>query len=346
MSAARRPAASRLYHPAVTALARRLRPAHPHASPEARRLLALLYLISGNQFLSGQHNPPAWGSRWSEAAAALGGHYPALWGQDLGFSAPGTHDGIDFRQANLDEAIRQHRRGAVICFTWHAVCPLDEEPVAFEGGIQRQIPDAQWRALLTPGTRLHRRWLAQTDAAARCLRVLKRHRVPVLWRPYHEMNGAWFWWGGRPGPADFVRLWRNLYHRFIHVHRLDHLVWVWNPNGPYHSAAPHEAYFPGHRYADVLALDIYHSQFDPAHYEGLLRLAAGKPVALGEVGALPSPEVLAAQPRWAWLMAWGDLIREANTPEQVRAVYALPQALHLPDGNTPAGRDLLMPRTS
>ena len=115
-------------------------------------------------------------------------------GCELGFSAPGTLDAVDRRDANLAEAISWHRRGAVVAVTWHAVCPVDDEPVTFDGGILRDdFTDAQYDEVLTPGTRLHARWTAQVDVATELLARLRDTGVPVLWRPYHEMNGSWFW---------------------------------------------------------------------------------------------------------------------------------------------------------
>jgi hypothetical protein len=59
--------------------------------------------------------------------------------------------------------------------------------------VQGQLTDQQFRDVLTPGTELHQRWCAQVDAVAGYLKQLQEARVPVLWRPDHEMNGDWFW---------------------------------------------------------------------------------------------------------------------------------------------------------
>jgi mannan endo-1,4-beta-mannosidase len=58
-------------------------------------------------------------------------HYPAVFGQDFGFSYPGYWDGINYRQRMVDEAILCHREGVIITFMWHAVRPIEEEPVEF-----------------------------------------------------------------------------------------------------------------------------------------------------------------------------------------------------------------------
>ncbi len=198
--------------------------------------------------------------------------------------------------------------------------------------MQAELTDEEWAELTTPGTALHGRWLAQVDRLAGHLARLRDAGVPVLWRPYHEMNGVWFWWGARPGPDGFPKLWRMLYERLVEHHGLDNLVWVWNANAPRDiprdQAFAYAGFYPGHDdVVDVLATDVYHFDYEQADYASLLRLAEGRPIALGEVGELPKPEILDAQPGWTWFMVWSSWIESANPPERVRAVYEYPRTL-------------------
>lgn len=218
-------------------------PVTPDATPAACDLLDLLYRLTGRATLAGQHNQPIHGSQWTERMTALGGGAPAVWGQEIGFSAPGTKDAIDRRAANAAEAVAWHRRGAVITYTWHSVCPPDDEPVDFGGGILRPLDPAEYDAVLEPGSALHARWQSQVDTVATGpLGALAAAGVPVLWRPYHEMNGPWFWWGGEPERS--VRLWRQLYDRLARHHGMRNLIWVWSPNAAYESATAFAPYFP------------------------------------------------------------------------------------------------------
>lgn len=302
-------------------------PVTPDATSAAKDLLALLYRLSGRGLLAGQHNQPVHGSAWTGWATTTGGAVPGLWGGEIGFSAPGTLDGVDRRDANTAEAIAWHGRGAVITWTWHAVCPVDDEPVPFDGGVLRLFPREDYAEVVTPGSALHARWEAQVDVAARMLGRLQDAGVPVLWRPYHEMNGPWFWWGGQPDLL--VRLWRQLFDRLVHHHGLRNLVWVWGPNAAYGSAAPIAPFFPGGDVVDVLAHDTYGGHWEREHYDALVALAVDRPIGLGEVGELPPREVLAEQPRWCWFMGWPDNVAEANAPDQVRALYGHPSTVTL-----------------
>jgi mannan endo-1,4-beta-mannosidase len=102
---------------------------------------------------------------------------------------------------------------------------------------------------------------------------------------------------------------------------------VWNANAPNQWAGPYADYFPGGAHVDVLAADIYGADYRQSHHDDLLKLAAGKPIALGEVGEMPAASVLEAQPRWVWFMVWPSHLEQNNTPEQVKALYHDPRVL-------------------
>lgn len=301
-------------------------PVNPHASPEARALLKYLYSISGKYTLTGQHNYPNMIARYTDRAYDLTGKYPALYGQDFGFSGGEDKDSVEARPALIEEIERQYQNGAVIALTWHSVRPTSDEPVTFRDNVQSHLTDFEWSELLTPGTDLNKRWCAQVDVIAGYLKQLRDAHVPVLFRPYHEMNGTWFWWGGRPGKNGSSALYRQLYDRFLNVHHLDNLVWVWNVNIPGGNATPVADYFPGLEYADVLTIDNY-QEFKQEYYDQMLALAGTKPIALGEVGGLPTLEVFKAQPRWTYFMIWSDFVDFATPLDQLRAVFSAPTML-------------------
>ena len=105
--------------------------------------------------------------------------------------------------------------------------------------------------------------------------------------------------------------------------RLDNLIWVWDTNAPRATpgdeAGAYEDFYPGGEYVDVLAADVYHKDWKQSHHDDLAKLAAGKPIALGEVGDAPSPELLERQPQWSWFMPW---FLQARNPDALRTVFA------------------------
>ena len=204
-------------------------------------------------------------------------------------------------------------------------------PFKWKENVQGKMTDEEWKELTTPGTRLNSRWMARVDTVAKYLNDLQTLGVPVLWRPYHESNGVWFWWGNKRGENGFAKLYRMMYDRFVNYHKLNNLIWVWNTNAPRQlindEAYVYEDYFPGLDYVDVLATDVYHHDYRQSHHDDLVRLGQGKIIALGEVGEVPTPEILDHQPMWAWFMIWANFVNMRNTPEQMRDLYTYPRIL-------------------
>jgi len=295
-------------------------PVNEDASPEAQRLLQYLYEIDEGYILSGQHNFNDSLTQYTERVRETVGKTPSVWGADFI-----NHQQKGRGEAIVDEAIRQHEQGAIITLMWHAGRPMDEAPYPWDESIQGEVTDAYWDSLTTPGTRLHARWQEQADAVAKHLKTLRDEGVPVLWRPYHEMNGDWFWWGNKQGTDGFVKLWRMMYDWYVNHHALDNLLWVWNANAPRDipgdRAHPYRFFYPGHETVDILATDIYHFDYEQNEYQTLVNMADGRVVALGEVGELPQPEILDAQPRWAWFMVWTNFLDDHNPEGRVEAIY-------------------------
>jgi mannan endo-1,4-beta-mannosidase len=283
-------------------------PVNPDSTVEVRTLLRKLCEVSGKGILSGQHNFTSERSRSSDLVYSITGKHPAIWSSDFGFTSGDDKDSIDRRDLMIEEAKKQGASGSLVCLSWHAVRPIDDEPVppiiGFENNVRGKLTDDQWAELITLDTPLHKRWEKYVDTAAHYLSQLQDAHIPVLWRPLHENNGSFFWWGGRPGPKGTQQLYREMFDRLTHVHHLNNLIWVWDQNVP---GARFADYFPGQQYVDVVAYDNYGKLLD-RYYSSLLKLANGKPIALGEVGHPPSPEVLRSQPKWVWFVIWADRV--------------------------------------
>ena len=287
------------------------KPVNPEASEEAIELLDFLHSVSGEKTLTGQHNPPIRGSSRLSVVHRMTGKYPAMVGFDFGFSYPGYWDGINYRQQTVDEAIRRHDEGFIISIMWHAIVPTADEPVSFKPYVltkdsPHHLTSEEWAELTTKETSLNERWQSQVDVIAYFLKQLKYAGVPVLWRPYHEMNGEWFWWGGRPGEDGYAKLYRMLYERLVHFHGLNNLIWVWNANEVKPGVGEYSDFYPGDDVVDILATDVYTTGFNRENYQKLLALSGNKLVAIGECGNPPDSEKLKEQPGWSWFMKWGE----------------------------------------
>ena len=302
------------------------KPVNPNASAGVKKELAFIYEIKGKQILSGQQNYNSDLNVFSDSARNITGQYPAVWGTD--FINWGDKD---LGPQVVSEAIKKAKEGYLISLMWHEGKPTDNPPYEFTKNILAKMTDAEWNELITPGTALNKKWLDQVDVIAGYLKQLQDAGVTVFWRPYHEMNGVWFWWGNRKGPNGITKLWKMMYDRYTNYHHLNNLIWVWGANGlrdiPFDEAYDYKDYYPGPDYVDILGADVYHFDYEQKDYEALLKVANGKPIALTETGELPKPEILKVQPQWAWFMVWTSWLWTDNTHDRVKQVYALPQTL-------------------
>jgi mannan endo-1,4-beta-mannosidase len=288
-------------------------------------VLSFLRDISGKKIVAGQHNKRSGADpfEFTKGIQEVTGTFPGLFGVDF------SHDRrITGRWDMILEAERQWRQGALISLMWHACPPTMPEPCDRETQVKSKLSDSQWREPITDGTPLNNAWKMRVDIIAPYLEYLKRKGVVVLWRPLHEMNQGNFWWGGRPGPDGTSRLYRITHDR-LSSKGLSNLIWVWDVQDlkNWQSSG---AYDPGDEYWDLLALDVYASNgYTQEKYETMMKLARGKPVAIGECEKLPSPRDLAAQPGWTFFMGWSELTRKSNTAGEIRDLYSHPRVLTL-----------------
>ena len=287
-------------------------PVNPNATPEAIALLKKLCAITGHGVLSGHHNFPNHRSMDSDAVFAASGVYPAIWGSDFGFLDGEDKDSIVHRDLMIQEAKRQYAAGSIVYLCWHMLRPTEDEPghanpsggasESWPNSVQARLTDDQWIELITSDSPLHQRWEKYMDTAASYLKQLQDAHIPVLFRPMHENNGSFFWWGGRPGQYGTAELYREVYNRMVNVHHLNNLLWVWNQNGPAPGGEFYD-FYPGPQYADIVSYDNY-SRLDDRYYQEIETIANGKPIAFGEVGSVPPPATWKTQPNWVWFMVW------------------------------------------
>ena len=301
-------------------------PVNPNATQEARELLQFLYSLKGKRIIAGHHNAATSPDQYPNRVKELTGKRPLIWGCDfIHYYMPGNP------QTLVEEAFKKYKEGYIITLMWHAGRPMDDPPFGWKESIQAELTDDEWTELITPGTNLHNRWLAQIDTVAKYLKELRDLGVPVIWRPYHEINGVWFWWGDRKGERGSAQLYRMMFDRYVHYHHLDNLIWVWNTNAPRQriddEAFAYEDYFPGLEYVDVLGTDIYRKDYRQSHHDELVELGKGKIIALAEIGEVPDPKIFDEQPYWSWFMIWSNFVDYQNTPEEIRRLYHSPRVL-------------------
>ncbi len=206
----------------------------------------------------GHQDDLAYGVTWKYEAGRSDvkdacGDYPAVYGWDLGGlekKSDKNLDGIPFdlmRQYIIDS----HKRGGVITISWHMNNPLT-------GGNAWDTTKGSLASAL-PGGSAHTTFVSWLDNAAEWLKTLtdKNGRpIPILFRPFHELTGDWFWWCRNNGsPEEFQQLWKFTFD-YLRKKGVHQLLYVYNTSN-FDSEELFRSYYPGRAYADMLSFDHY-----------------------------------------------------------------------------------------
>lgn len=239
----------------------------PDASDETRALFHNLDRLSGKATLFGHHDALAYGVQWTreEGRASdtltsdvemVTGAYPAVYGWDVSRV-------VDWNEERDPEVLERHRewilegydRGGVITMCWHM-----DNPVS--GGnswdttraVAKILPDSSHHGVYRQKLDRFATFAERLDAGFWSWLGLG-HEVPIIFRPFHEMNGDWFWWG-RASPDDYKALWRFTVEYLRDEKGLDNLLYAYAPD-LFDSRSEYLAHYPGDEYVDVLGYDDY-----------------------------------------------------------------------------------------
>jgi len=237
--------------------------------------------------------------------------------------------GMDFINDDFDGVVSRAKewweRGGIPTICWH--CGSN-----FKNGYWECLHSdiADWEAALTEGTPEYDALIAGIDKAAAALSELEEADVPVLWRPFHELDGDWFWWG-RGGARNYVKLWRIMYTRYTDHWGLDNLIWVLGYQA--RTETP-ELWYPGDGYVDIAGADSYYGGTQVLLYKRVeLFIGNRKPICFHETGTIPDMNKLQFWGAdWCYFMTWHtDYITDEknNTKESLVKIYNSDYAITL-----------------
>lgn len=250
-------------------------PAIVRSKSQVLNYISGLPSVTSNKVLSGQLRGsigwPDTGS-FNQVAAISGGKYPAIMSSDWGLWGYGG--GYDYSRI-VPDLLSQWNNGGLIETSWHVNNPVTNT-WSWDDTTPVNLPD-----VYTPGTPANNVFRSHMDAVAAGLKTLQENGAVVLFRPFHEMNGNWFWWGEKD-PAQYINLWRYVHDYMTNTKGLTNLIWVYSVN---RDLGDELAYYPGSQFVDIVGIDYYDASghiSTPPEYANLLTL--GKPFALTEVG--------------------------------------------------------------
>ncbi len=280
-----------------------------NAIPAAQAVYAWMQEIHGSACLTGQMESTWMSSPDYEMDFILKhtGKLPVIRGLDF------MHN--DFTGV-ANRAIAWWEQGGIPHICWHTGSDFAS------GYNESKSHNLNWEATLTPGTPEYAALIAAMDRAVPALQRLEDAGVPVLWRPFHELDGGWFWWS-KGGSDAFVRLWQLMYSRYTDYWGLDNLIWVLGYSGNGGNMA---AWYPGDAYVDLIGADSYTPGANGHLYAEVAAIAPeGMPIVFHECGAIPTEaQMKQADAPWVMFMVWHTSYLtdgKSNTPASLQAIY-------------------------
>ena len=237
-------------------------PADPAATPQTKLLLANLHRLVGRGVMFGHQDDLAYGvdqgKMWKGDAnrsdvKSVTGAYPAVFGWELGhleLDSARNLDGVPF--ARIQGYIKQaYAQGSVVTISWHLNNPHNGK-TAWD--------TARTVKYILPGGADHAKYVSYLDRLATFLGGLKGPKgeaIPIIFRPFHEHTGSWFWWGQKEcTAAEFKALWQFSVSYLHNQKKLHNLIIAYSA-ADFTSEAQYLERYPGDEYVDVMGFDDY-----------------------------------------------------------------------------------------
>jgi len=218
-------------------------------------------------YMFGHHDDTVYGIGWVGDSArsdvkSVCNDYPAVAGFDLGHLELGDSvnlDGVPFERIR-QEIFNHFNRGGMITLSWHLDNPLTGESAWVKPD---SLTDEQKQtvASVLEGGAQHEKFMGWLDRVADFLNSLETPygvKVPVLFRPWHEHTGSWFWWGQNLCTAEqYKALWQLTYDRFREKD-VTNVLWAYSPGTePDGDETKYLERYPGDGIIDLLGVDSY-----------------------------------------------------------------------------------------
>jgi mannan endo-1,4-beta-mannosidase len=232
------------------------------ATEETKALFANLATLSEKHTLFGHQHATEYGHGWSgkenhsDVKAVVGSH-PAVIGVDLsGFSGRDRAEVEWNKEALRKNVVDTYNRGGVTTVSWHFNNPVSKGGFYWVDSLS--LPAVKY---IIPGGEAHEKYkaiLKDIGGWANNLRGADGKAVPVIFRPYHEFDGDWFWWGKAHCTTDeFVSLWRFTVSYLRDSLEVHNFIYAFSPDNKFSSEAEFLERYPGDEWVDMVGMDNY-----------------------------------------------------------------------------------------
>ncbi len=232
------------------------------ATEETRALFINLHRLSERHTLFGHQHATEYGHGWfgdenrSDVKSVVGSH-PAVIGIDLaGFSGRPESEIENNISALRKNAIDTYNRGGVSTASWHFANPVSNNGFYWVDSVSK--PAVKY---IIPGGASHgdyKKILRQIGNWANSLRAADGKLVPIIFRPYHELDGGWFWWGNTHCTKDeFKSLWRFTVSYLRDSLAVHNFIYGFSPDNKFETREEYLERYPGDEWVDLVGVDNY-----------------------------------------------------------------------------------------
>jgi len=299
------------------------------ATTQTKNLYNNLQKISKTGILFGHQHATEYGHGWqnkedhSDVKAVTGSH-PAVIGIDFSGLSGQADSMIIKEKARLKKNVEEtYNRGGITTVSWHFSNPASAGDFYWKENVS-----APAVKLIIPGGSHHEQYkhiLSTIASFARSVKGKDGKIVPMIFRPYHELDGAWFWWG-RPHCTveEFTTLWKFTVGYLRDTMKVHNFIYAFSPDNSYRDEATYLERYPGNEWVDMLGVDNYNDFGRYGKYNidsGITRLKILNDIAIREKKLAAFTETgLESIPHPTW---WTDILLSALQKNKLQMAYVL-----------------------
>jgi mannan endo-1,4-beta-mannosidase len=239
----------------------------PYATDETVALFYNLRKLSQSKFAIGQQDAfnAFYGVSGNSDIRKTTGNDPALLGSDFMFITDKSNNGLSnnwFYQQEIiitDDVKEAYSKGMINVFCWHLREPNNEDSF-YASDMTPEQKNTAFRSIL-PGGSKHDWYKLKLDKVASVISNLKDNNnklIPVIFRPFHEFDGNWFWWGANYcSPQEYKTVFQFTVDYLKNTKNVHNILYSFSPDNTYTTTSAYLSRYPGDGYVDVLGMDNY-----------------------------------------------------------------------------------------
>ena len=191
------------------------------------------------------------------------GNDPSILGSDFMFITdkdnPNNNWYVQQENKIIQDTKDAYAKGMINTFCWHLREPYNEKSFYSADMTSEQRTDA-FKSLL-PGGKFNDWYKKKLDKVASVVSNLKDtngKQIPIIFRPFHEFDGNWFWWGANYCTAEeYISVYRFTVNYLRDTKNVHNILFAFSPDNSYTTPSSYLSRYPGDDYVDILGMDNY-----------------------------------------------------------------------------------------